>query len=154
MPALVNKTFQLENNLLLRGNDAAGVWPEENDFSSARLGRDSTRCNEEQVEQETGVGGQGRQAGQAGQARRREAHAKALQVAVARELPDCDTHSLPHTPPLPTTFGIQDTEMQSVAVDGGMHACKELEEGQTVRAAAEVYTRSTGRHQSKKPRRS
>jgi hypothetical protein len=180
MPALVNKTFQLENNLLLRGKDAAGVWPEENDYSSARLGRDSTRCNEEeQVEQETGVGGQGRQAGQAGQARRREAHATALRVAVARELPErvdnlklhlhmclsdlsdritqirmpqqdtssaysgsyCDTHSLPHTPPLPTTFSIHDTEMQSVAVDGGGNACKELEEGQTVRAAAEAYTK-------------
>jgi len=34
-----------------------------------------------------GVRGQGRQAGQAGQARRREAQAEALQVAVALELP-------------------------------------------------------------------
>ena len=53
----------------------------------------------------------------------------------------CDTHSLQATPPLPTTFSIQDTEMQSVAVDGGMDACKELEEGGTVRAAAEAYTK-------------
>jgi predicted transcriptional regulator len=29
LPALVNKTFQLENNLLLRGKAAAGVWPKE-----------------------------------------------------------------------------------------------------------------------------
>jgi hypothetical protein len=55
---------QLENKLLLCGKDAAGVWPEENDFSSARLGRDSTRCNEEQVEQDKGVRGQGSQARQ------------------------------------------------------------------------------------------
>jgi hypothetical protein len=36
--------------------------------------------------------------------------------------------------------------MQSVAVDGGMHACKELEEGQTVRAAAEAYTKECKEH--------
>ena len=28
LPPLINKTFQLENNLLLRGRDAAGVWPQ------------------------------------------------------------------------------------------------------------------------------
>ena len=40
------------------------------------------------MDQEKGIRGQGRQAGQAGQARRREAQAEALQVAVARELPE------------------------------------------------------------------
>ena len=53
-----NPRSQLENNLLLRGKDVAGVCPAENDFPSERLGRHSTRCNEEQVEPEKGVGGQ------------------------------------------------------------------------------------------------
>ena len=44
LPPLINKTFQLENNLLLRGRDAAGVWPQKKRLRQQQ-GAGALSCN-------------------------------------------------------------------------------------------------------------